>query len=297
VWKVPAAESPAVIAQERAARADRDRAERLRLLYVAMTRARCWLVTAAAGKVSQDDCWYNLIRNGVDLAGATDAGDGIRRHEFGDWPLPARAERPQITPPALPAWLSHPAPQPAPGPRVLSPSDLGGAKALPGEAGHDTEAARQRGTALHLLLERLPGLPRADWPAHAAGLEAAALLPEAMAVLDDPSLAPLFAPGTLAEVAVTGDWGGVRLLGSVDRLVIDAERVLVIDYKSNALIPDSPDQVPEGILRQLGAYAHVLAQAYPDRRVDTAILWTRQPWLMSIDPKIVTEALARATIP
>ena len=120
---------------------------------------------------------------------------------------------------------------------------------------------------------------------------------EAQAVLDDPALAPLFAPGTLAEVTVTGTWNGRQLLGSVDRLVITRDRVLIVDYKSNALIPDRPDQVPEGILRQLGAYAHVLAQAYPDRRVETAILWTRAPRLMSLDPMIVRAALARATMP
>jgi ATP-dependent helicase/nuclease subunit A len=112
-----------------------------------------------------------------------------------------------------------------------------------------------------------------------------------------PPLAPLFTPDTLAEVAVTGDWGGVRLMGSIDRLVIGPDRVLVIDYKSNALIPDGPAQVPEGILRQLGAYAHILAQAYPDRRIETAVLWTRAPRLMPLDPMIVRDALARATIP
>ena len=297
VWKVPAAESPAVIAAERTARAERDRAERLRLLYVAMTRARCWLVVAGAGTVKQEDCWHNLIRAGVESAIATDAGGGIRRHAFGDWPLPARAEQPPNAATILPAWLSQPAPQAGAGPRVLSPSDLGGAKALPGD-GTETEDAKRRGTLLHLLLERLPGLPRTDWPLHARALtDDPTLLAEAQAVLDNPALAPLVGPETLAEVTVTGDWNGQRLLGTVDRLVVAPDRVLIVDYKSNALIPGSPEEVPEGLLRQLGAYAHLLAQAYPGRRVETAILWTRAPHLMSLDPMIVRAALARATIP
>jgi ATP-dependent helicase/nuclease subunit A len=294
VWKVPAAESPGVIAAERAARAARDTAERLRLLYVAMTRARCWLIVAGAGSVKQEDCWHNLARAGVERAIATDAGQGIRRHAFGDWPLPARVERLVPVAKAVPDWLAEPAPVPLPGVRVLSPSDLGGAKALPGEAALDGEAARQRGTRLHQLLERLPTLPRGDWAALAGDL---ALLAEAQAVLDDPALAPIFAADTLAEVTICGDWQGLRLLGAVDRLVLAADRVLIVDYKSNTLVPESPDQVPEGLLRQLGAYAHVLAQAYPDRRVETAILWTRVPRLMPLDAEIVRAALARATIP
>ena len=81
--------------------------------------------------------------------------------------------------------------------------------------------------------------------------------------------------------------------GSIDRLLIAPDRVLIVDYKSNAVIPDRPDQVPEGILRQMGAYAHMLGQIYPDRRIDVAILWTRGPHLMPLDPEIVRQAFGR----
>ena len=73
--------------------------------------------------------------------------------------------------------------------------------------------------------------------------------------------------------------------------------MLIIDYKSNAVIPATPDQIPEGILRQLGAYAHMLGQIYPGRTIETAILWTRGPRLMQVDPEIVRAALTRTTIP
>jgi ATP-dependent helicase/nuclease subunit A len=302
VWKVPADESPHLIATERAARKARAAEENLRLLYVAMTRARCWLVTAAAGTVKQEDCWYNLIRNGLEQAIAVDAGEGVLRHAVGDWPTLSRSRPAPATQVTLPDWLSRPAPVPVSSRHALSPSDLGGAKALPGEIALDSDEAKRRGTRLHLLLERLPSLPRADWHTHAAGLIddpalAPDLLAEARVVLDDPSLAPLFAPGTLAEVAVTGDWNGLRLTGTIDRLVIGADRVLVVDYKSNAAVPSGPTDVPEGILRQLGAYAHMLAQIYPDRRIETAILWTKTPLLMPLDPEIVRLALGRTTLP
>jgi ATP-dependent helicase/nuclease subunit A len=41
----------------------------------------------------------------------------------------------------------------------------------------------------------------------------------------------------------------------------------------------------------------MLAQVYPDRAIETAILWTRAPSLMPVSPDIVRAALARATIP
>ncbi len=302
VWKVPAAESPALIAAERAARREKEAAERLRLLYVAMTRARCWLIAAVAGEVKQDDCWYNLISAGVESAIALDAGEGIRRHAFGDWPTPLRRDVPLHDTASLPDWLARPASAPLPGPKTLSPSDLGGAKALPGEPLYPAGEAKRRGTGLHLLLERLPGLDRARWDDYAIGLIgdpvlASDLLAEARRVLDTPELAHLFTPATLAETAVSGTWNGQPLAGTIDRLVIGPDQVLIVDYKSNAVIPDRPETVPEGILRQLGAYAHLLAQIYPDRRIETAILWTRGPHLLHLNPDIVRQALLRTTIP
>jgi ATP-dependent helicase/nuclease subunit A len=301
VWKVAKDESPALIAEERAARAERDAAERLRLLYVAMTRARCWLVVAGAGKTTQATCWHNLISAGVAAAGAT-ITDGILRHAFGDWPGPALRTVTAATPPAVSVWASHHAPEPLRAPKVLSPSDLGGAKALPGEPLYPEAEAKARGTALHLLLERLPGRDPGDWNSLAATLVPDPLhltdaLAEARLVLAHPDLAPHFGPETLAEVAVTAPWGDRTLAGTIDRLVITPDRILIIDYKSNAVIPDRPETIPEGILRQLGAYAHMLTQIYPDRPVETAILWTKHPRLMPVDPDIVRQAFLRTTIP
>ncbi|MGL4235240.1 double-strand break repair helicase AddA [Tabrizicola sp.] len=299
VWKVAKEESPPLIATERAARRTREAAERLRLLYVAMTRARSWLVVAGAGKTTQDDCWHNLIRAGVEAAGADHLTAGALRHSFGDWPLPVAGTPPVTVDVPLPPCASQPAPEAPRTVQVLSPSDLGGAKALPGEAEAE---AKERGTAVHVLLERLPGALPALWPELAASfIPDPAFLPDALAearrVLEDPTLAPLFAPDTLAEAAVTALWGDRILAGKIDRLIIDPDRILIIDYKSNTVVPDRPEAVPEGILRQLGAYAHILSQIYPDRRIETAILWTRTPHLMPIDPDIVRQAFLRTTIP
>ncbi len=302
VWKTAAAESPDLIKAERAARLVRNEAERLRLLYVAMTRARCWLIVAAAGTVTKPECWYNLICAGAERLSLMPLPDGVQRHAFGLWPEPSMHKPVVTTTPILPGWALAPAPKAAEETAPLLPSALGGAKAMAGDAFFTEEVAKARGTALHLLLEHLPRAAREDWPALCSSLIpdaelATALLAEAAAVLDAPSLGALFAPDALAEVAVTGDWNGRRIAGSIDRLILSPGHVLIVDYKSNAVVPGGASQVPEGILRQLGAYAHILAQIYPDRRIETAILWTRGPYLMRLDPDIVRVALARATIP
>ena len=300
VWKVRQEESPALISTAREARKSREAAERLRLLYVAMTRARTWLVVAGKGEMKQPEAWYNLIRAGVALAQAETLDGGLLRHSVGVWPGALTSADTRLSAPVLPDWAEHPAPEVARTLRVLSPSDLGGAKALPGEVETEIDL-RARGTALHLLLERLPEVAQQDWVALASALIpdqalAATLLAEARAVLSAPELAPLFAEG-LAEVAVTAPWGDAVLAGTVDRLVLSPDRVLIVDFKSNTVVPNGPSEVPEGILRQLGAYAHMLQAIYPDRRIEAAVLWTRVARLMPLDPEMVRQAFLRTTIP
>jgi ATP-dependent helicase/nuclease subunit A len=304
-WRTPTDESPAQLAAALAARRDKAAAESLRLLYVAMTRAQSWLIVAGAGETKDRACWHNIVRAGMEAAGAVALPGGTLRHSHGDWPDPL------LLPPlplagrgTIPDWAQRPVPDPDRPLPPLSPSDLGGAKVLPAEADPALEAqAKQRGTDLHLLLEHLPDHPRADWPKVAGGLVAAEpayldhILSEATAVLADPSLRPLFAEDALAEVTITGHLGSQRALGTIDRLVVGPDRVLAVDYKSNRLVPQSPEAVPEGLLRQMGAYAALLAQIYPDREIEVAILWTATARLMPLPRVLVMAALQRAGFP
>ncbi|MBU9697883.1 double-strand break repair helicase AddA [Rhodobacteraceae bacterium HSP-20] len=299
VWRTPADESPANIAAARARRKEREAEERLRLLYVALTRARSWLIVCGAGEAKQDQAWYRLVQQGMAAAGADTLQGGRLRHAFGQWPDPAPRETPVRELPALPAWAVKAADVPPRLSQPLTPSTLGGAKALAGD-GLDEESAKARGTALHLLLEHLPATTPTDQPALAEALVPdptlrAELLPEALAVIA--AHPALFAAPALTEVELTADLFGQRLRGTVDRLIILPDRILAIDFKSNRNVPATPEQTPDGILRQMAAYAHALGQIYTDRPVEVAILWTRTATLMPLSRDIVSAALPRTTIP
>ncbi|MFN3970059.1 MAG: double-strand break repair helicase AddA [Gemmobacter sp.] len=313
-WKLRAEDRPEALAAAVAALRQSEAEEDMRLLYVAMTRAQSWLVVAAAGDLGKDPdddpdsdrapVWYRVVQAGMAAAGATALPDGGMRLTFGDWP-PEAAAAPVLAisePVSAPDWVLVPAPPAPRPPGPVSPSALGGAKALPGEAGLEEDQAKALGAALHRLLEHLPGWPRADWPRLAEALlpevpERAALLAEAAAVLEAPALAPLFAPGTLAEVPFACDWRARRLVGAIDRLVIGPDRVLAVDFKSNRAVPNAPEAVPEGILRQMGAYAHALDQLFPGRVVEVAILWTGRAVLMPLPRALVDAALLRGVVP
>ncbi|WP_170582207.1 double-strand break repair helicase AddA [Ruegeria arenilitoris] len=307
LWKVPADLSPSLIARARDDARQREENERLRLLYVALTRAEKWLIVAAAGDLGRDgSSWYQLVEEAMGRAGATEIpGTGIRRLAHGDWeglPLDHRPT-PEPVQDTLPDLFHRPAPEPIPDPETLSPSDLGGAKALPGEIGLEEEAAKLRGTRLHLLLEHLAEAPRDRWDQLCARLlpdrqdgDRRDLLAEAAGVLTAPDLTPVFAPDALAEVPVSATLDGRRIHGVIDRLIVTDDVVQVIDFKSNATVPDRAETCPEGLLRQMGAYAAALSQIYPGREIRTAILWTRTARLMWLPHDLVTDALVRAQI-
>lgn len=299
VWRTPAEESPAAITAARAARKDREAEERLRLLYVALTRARSWLIVCGAGEAKQEQAWYRLVEKGMQAAGTETLPDGTLRHSFGTWPAPIHAPAEPMVLPALPLWSTTAATTPPRPAQPLSPSNLGGAKAIPGD-GLDEDAAKARGSALHLLLEHLPSANPGDRNALATALVPDAslradVLPEALAALA--AHPDLFVQPALTEVEITATLMGQPMRGTIDRLIVTPTRVTAIDYKTNRVLPARPEDTPEGILRQMAAYAQALAQIYPDRAIDIAILWTREARLMPLPPDIVSASLPCTTIP
>ncbi len=313
LWRPGSGELPEGLRARAQAEKERQRAEEDRLLYVAATRAANWLIVAAAGDPGKTgDSWYERLARGMERVGAVGcgfpSGSGLR-HARGEWPERAdpRDREGTAPAPALPDWALRPAAAPRPRAVPLTPSDLGGAKALPGEGAADAgeEAALRRGRLLHLLLEKLPGLPpaareRVGLRLVSSGADAAdpqearALIAEAVALIGNPALAGIFAPDTLAEVELTASLpalGDRPVLGTLDRLIVTRDRVRVIDFKSNRLVPARAEEVPLGLLRQMGAYMQALARIYPARQIAGAILWTETGTLMDIPPDLAARAL------
>ncbi|MGV8831499.1 MAG: double-strand break repair helicase AddA [Devosia sp.] len=292
-----------------------------RKLYVAMTRAEDELyvtgaLTAGTEAATQlADSWYEAIETALrphaqsqtDAAGAETALVYPRQPVA---PAPVQAAAGATRPAATP--LSF-APLPAPPAIPLVSPSLAGKSAAPGttldslaEQVRDADAARRQGIALHALLQHLGKLDPVLWP-EIADKALAALLPDspadhpalatkAISILSRPELAPIFGPGSRAEVPflldAKRDGQPISLSGRIDRLVIDEHGVLVIDYKSDALVPGGAGDVPAGYLTQLGLYALVASQLFPGRAIRAAILWTTLESLMNMP----SDALAAGTV-
>ncbi|WP_103172009.1 double-strand break repair helicase AddA [Paracoccus sp. SY] len=317
-WRGLSVDRPDPVALAVADLEQRQEEERRRLLYVAMTRAESWLIVAAAGDCGSGlESWHSMISVGVErctLDRCTIEIDGIgsaQRLSFGTWPEgPVASEVTLASTAQAPEWAARRAPPAPPRPLAIAATALGGAKVIGAPApGADPDAAMLRGTRLHLLLEHLPHHPAADWPRVARALlagaegglpdaaELADLLAEAAGVITAPDLAEIMTPDpaaqVLSEVELTAPLPGIGTVhGSIDRLIVTDARILAVDYKSNAVVPNRPEDTPEGILRQMGAYRAALRMIWPDRPVELAILWTATRSLMAIPDPVLDRTMA-----
>jgi ATP-dependent helicase/nuclease subunit A len=302
------------------ARDARERAadqESLRLLYVALTRARDRLIVAGVKMADQDyrGSWHEIAKRGLDrpeIAAETrvieDEREGFSR--YGADPLVAIARAPLAGPTAaLPAWARRFAPAEPLVVRYASPSTFGEAERGPAPsplAERDGLGRFRRGILIHRLLQLLPDLAANARPKAAESLLAREpdltasqrqeMAAAALGVLNDDRFAAVFGPGSRAEAAIAGGARGLpeglAVSGRIDRLLVDAERVLVVDFKTNRPVPDRIEDADPAYLTQMAIYVAVLAEVFPGRSVEAAIVWTDGPKLMPIPEKIVRETLA-----
>ena len=84
---------------------------------------------------------------------------------------------------------------------------------------------------------------------------------------------------------------GQYITERIDRLVIRASDILVLDYKTDWHVPDRLDAGHPHVM-QLARYARTLGQAYDGRPVRAAILWTSLPRLDWIAEDTLRKAIS-----
>jgi ATP-dependent helicase/nuclease subunit A len=283
------------------AQRESDLQEHWRLLYVGLTRAAERLIITGVrpsrGEVVEDS-WHSRTATAMMALGGNAHvgpwGEGLSWQ--GITPpraLRLRARRRPHEPIALPGWARTQAPEEERPPRPLSPSSIGPDRdALPPPS-PEMRAAAERGTMLHSLFERLPAVAATDrraaalaWLARAGVTDQARALEmveSALAVIDDPRFADLFAADALAEAPIAATLPDGRVIaGTVDRLCIGEDLIRVIDFKTGRSVPPSVEALPHGHVAQMRAYADALAVIFPGRRIEAALLYTHGPALIAL---------------
>ncbi|MBB3145539.1 ATP-dependent helicase/nuclease subunit A [Phyllobacterium trifolii] len=299
-----------------------------RLLYVGMTRAEDRLIVCGyRGSRQASETWHGLVEAALGELSEpfqhpveTVVARRYRVMERTHTPIDELATPSEAHAEPFPAAYRSPMPREAGLPRPLAPSGVSvliepddeapvmtGSPVLTANGG-DPSFAIRRGTVIHALLQTLPNLPaeqrvpaaerylsRAafDWPRQ----EIQDALQSVLGVIDDPRYAPVFASGSLAEVAIMGTLHlrgkDHAVSGVIDRLAAGEKRVLIVDYKTNRPPPTNLAKVPEAYVAQLALYRQLLEPLYPGKTVEAALLFTEGPHLIEIPADAMRDALVR----
>ena len=331
IWSQRKGDDPAPVAALRAEAEDKARAEHGRLLYVALTRARDRLVVggwrhgrrnAAGGQIAEDS-WYARLERAwtgeawqdfISPLAVTDEGERQLARRLGPPPSGlGTAMAAQASPEPLPDWAKTPARPEQAAVRGVAPSSfIADEQAFePAVLSplQDPGAHRfRRGDVIHKLLQTLPDLPL-DRRREAAERFVAAqpdfdpaarsrIVEETLGILEHPDFAPLFGPGSRAEVSLVGRAadlpGDVIVRGQVDRLVVTDTEVLIVDYKTNRPPPETVAAVAKVYLGQLATYRALLRAVHPGKSVRCALLWTDAARLMEVADDVLDTVLQGA---
>ena len=268
-----------------------------RLLYVALTRAEellCICGYQRGNKVS-DESWYELCRQSL-RAIAVAERDNLVYEVKQEAPLPLAEKSDAIVEKdTCGDWINSPAPVESALAKPLTPSkddDEEEINSSPLEGSH-TEYFR-RGLIIHKLLQFIPdvvGGERVQKAAEFVARQAENLSVEAreqlcnevINLVDDERFAPLFGPESRAEVPIMGEVNGRIISGQIDRLAVLPDKVMIVDFKTNRPAAQVVAQVPSAYVRQLSAYRALVEKIYPNRKVETYILWTNTAVMMKIE--------------
>jgi ATP-dependent helicase/nuclease subunit A len=280
----------------------RDLEEHMRLLYVALTRAADRLVVSGVMPKAKKDgsdprppsSWHVIVEQAMGSLDADPLPQGGLLHGS---LTPARAkkakEKTAVAPIVIPDWARQPAPPEARPPRPLAPSAIAVDDETAPPPSEAMRAAALRGTWIHQLLERLPAVaaeerPRAaaQWLEHSAGLADPAarseIVDQVCGILSEARFGRLFGDNSLGEAPLAATLPDGRVIaGTVDRLLVEDERISVIDFKTGR-VPAADGDIPSAHRAQMQAYAEALRVIFPGREVSAALLYTAGPKLIEL---------------
>lgn len=291
-------------AEARAAHKERMLGEHWRLLYVAMTRARDRLIVCGPQWKSGEApnvSWRENVEVALGNLGAekigTPFGEGLRLGKPQIADAQAQAQLTQIT---LPEWTHAPVPGAA-RIEIAAPSRLHRIDPALFSPRGDGQKRFRRGRLIHGLLERLPELtPEKREAAALAWLtrqgveegEAEKFAQEALSVINDARFAAVFSPTSRAEAPIVGVVKGRAIRGVVDRLAVEHDRVIVLDFKTDRPAPTDAAAAPDAYVMQLALYREVLRTIFPKKTVSCALLWTEKPHLMELPASRLDDVFA-----
>lgn len=268
-----------------------------RLLYVALTRAEDRLCICGYNNrgESTDDSWYNIINRKLSELGLPDKMGKIT-YQTKQQLRVEKKDVEQQKPLNLPDfdWMYKVAKIESPLAKPYMPSvdDESEEVALFSPIGENGQNRYRRGLIIHKLLQFLPEANSANRKQiieefieknapDILGKER--IIEEVLRLFENEKFKALFSSNSKDEVPIMGEVDGKIVSAQIDKLVVLKDKVMIVDFKTNRPAAKNINDVPHVYIKQLGAYKKLLERIYPNKRIESYILWTDIAELMKID--------------
>jgi ATP-dependent helicase/nuclease subunit A len=291
----------------------KEQAEHLRLLYVAITRAEERLVLAGSMRIKEASgySWYPIVAAAMARMGAEWQGDvdwgiagssmritgslGLKKE---DEPAASATEIKEVDVDlTLPLWLkTNPAEEKLP-PRPLSPTRVDDDQYGESPVSVSMRLSGIRGKLMHSLLERMVGADPDTLLKNAqrwlernnndAKIDNQSILSDIGEIVKNSDFVDFFGPDAKSEVPIAAVVGKHVISGRIDRLIVEKDRVRVIDFKTGFKIPKTVADLPVAHIRQMAYYVAALQAIFGQRKIEASLLFTSGPKLFSLPDKLL----------
>lgn len=140
-----------------------------------------------------------------------------------------------------------------------------------------------KGNAVHKLLEILPECPINERNEisdiylnnlfYTLNDEEKKLIKEKVfEVLDKYSI--FYNKNSKSEVPIIGEIDGEIISGQIDRLIVEDDKIIIIDYKNTLKNYKNKEDLPYNFHKQLELYSKLISRIYPDKKIECYILLT-----------------------
>ncbi len=263
IWCQRKSEENDIIKNQRQIKSKEAEDEYLRLLYVAMTRAENELYIGGFGSSKDPKSWYEIIKNSVSCA------EFVSEEEF-------------LKPIILPKSNSL-------AKEVTNYQILKTNLAKP-EKNHDqtifqTDKSQIKGRLIHKILEIFGRNFNEEktWLIQVAEKiiekesfldlsEKKKIYNEISQFLASKEFEKIFSGKVNCELEISGEINGKKTSGRIDLLVERGNEILIIDYKSDEILPN---KIPQNYVEQLNNYQNLVRDIYPNHKIMTGIFWTK----------------------
>lgn len=266
-----------------------------RLLYVALTRAedRLFICGYSNTEDISAQSWYQLSHRCLTQIGVSD--QDIYYTESPEIITKTSSQTSIcLSPTEQPGeWINHPAPQENTLVKPYTPSkpeedeDIDSSSPL-----LDNANFYRRGTIIHRLLQFLTydhnqtktliGEYLHKNAPDLSETQKQQIQTEVISLFQKEEFSVIFGPHSRAEVPIMGRIDDKIISAQIDRLVVLSQKIMIIDFKTNRPAAKDLEQTPTAYKKQLSVYAELIGKIYPNKPIETYILWTNETRLMKV---------------